>query len=278
MKFFLLLFFSVITYVNGFSQGFKTSTEIGFFGGGSYYIGDLNPTKHFIYSKLAYGGIFRYNLSTRHSLRLNVTYGNIYGQDSKSSIDYQVNRNLSFKSSVLEIAFGVEIDIFKYRINDMKYPISPYFFYQFAYTRINPKTELDGRDYALQPLGTEGQGSGLPNTKKNRYKLNQFTVPLGVGLKFNLKKRLAVSIEYGIRKTFTDYLDDVSGDYVDVDQITAFNGPLAAQLSDRSLTVNGSNAGLNRGNSNTKDWYSFYGVMITFMPFKTNICEMRGWR
>lgn len=259
------------------AQGFKTSAEVGFFGGGSYYIGELNPNRHFIYSKLAYGGIFRYNLSTRHSLRFNVTYGNIYGQDSRSSDQFQLERNLSFKSKLLEFAFGIELDLFKYRINDMKYPISPYFFYQFAYARINPIAEVDGVEYALQPLGTEGQGTGLPGTKRTQYRLNQFTVPLGIGLKFNLRKRIAVSIEYGIRKTFTDYIDDVSGDYVDVDQIAAFNGPLAAQLSDRSLS-GGNNAGLNRGNSNNKDWYAFYGIMLTFKPFKKNICDMRGWR
>lgn len=277
MRVFIAAIFCAIFSLTASSQGFKTSAEVGFFGGGSYYIGDLNPSKHFVYSKLAYGGIFRYNLSTRHSLRFNITYGNIYGEDSKSNDPYKVDRNLSFKTQVLEFAFGVELDLFRYRINDMKYPISPYFFYQFAYTRINPKAELNGIDYALQPLATEGQGSGVSGTKNNRYKLNQFTVPLGVGLKFNLRKRVAISIEYGIRKTFTDYVDDVSGDYLDSDVITALNGPLAAEFSDRSLSE-GSKAGLNRGTSLNKDWYSFYGIMLTFKPFKKNVCDMRGWR
>jgi hypothetical protein len=277
MRVLLIALFCATLSSTGFSQGFKTSAEAGFFGGGSYYIGDINPGKHFIYSKLAYGGIFRYNLSTRHSLRFNVTYGNVYGQDEKSADPRHIDRNLSFKTQVLEFAFGFEIDLFKYRINDMKYPISPYFFYQFAYTRINPKAEFNGIDYALQPLATEGQGSGLPGTKTNRYKLNQFTVPLGIGLKFNLRKRVAISIEYGIRKTFTDYIDDVSGNYLDVDAATGLNGPLSAQLSDRSLSP-GSKAGLNRGTSLSKDWYSFYGVMLTFKPFKKDICDMRGWR
>lgn len=274
----LLIALLCITFNStGFSQGFKTSAEVGFFGGGSYYIGDLNPDKHFIDSKLAYGAIFRYNLSTRHSLRFNVTYGNIYGQDSDNPDPRHVDRNLSFKSEVLEFAVGFELNLFKYRINDMKYPISPYFFYQFAYTRINPKTELDGVEYSLQPLATEGQGSSLPGTENNRYSLNQFTVPLGIGLKFNLRSRVAMSIEYGIRKTFTDYIDDVSGNYLDIDEATGLNGPLSAELSDRSLS-SGSKAGLNRGTSLNKDWYSFYGIMLTFKPFKKDICDMRGWR
>lgn len=263
---------------SGLAQGFKTCTEVGFFGGGSYYVGDLNPSKHFAYSKPAFGLIFRYNLSMRHSLRFTANYGNVYGDDAQSNNPFQINRNLSFKSRILELAFGIELDLFKYRINDMKYPISPYFFYQIAYMRMNPKTVYNGFEYALQPLGTEGQGTGLPGTKRNTYNLNQITIPLGIGLKFNLRKRVAMSIEYGIRKTFTDYLDDVSRNYVDVDVLAAYNGPLAAELSDRSLGANVSNAGLNRGTSLTKDWYAFYGIMLTFKPFKRDICDMRGWR
>jgi hypothetical protein len=258
------------------AQGFKTAAEMGFFGGGSYYLGDLNRSRHFVDSKLAGGLIFRYNLSTRHSLRFTANYGNVFAFDSNSRSEQQQNRNLSFKSRIMELAVGFEVDILKYRINDMKYPFTPYFFYQVAYMRMNPKTEINGNEVALQPLGTEGQGTGLPGTKSRNYSLNQLTVPLGVGFKFNIRKRVAISIEYGIRKTFTDFLDDVSGNYVDPDLLAASNGPLAADLADRSTNGAGG-AGLNRGNPGNKDWYTFYGVMLTFKPFKRDICDMRGW-
>ncbi len=276
MRFLLIVFLSLSTSFVSFSQGFKTAAEFGFFGGGSYYIGDLNPAKHFVYSKPAFGAIFRYNLTTRYSLRFTATYGNVYGSDAASDDPFMVQRNLSFKSDILELAFGVELDLFKYRINDMKYPITPYFFYEIAYFKMNPTGEMNGEDFSLQALGTEGQGTSLND--KNPYKLNQLSVPLGIGLKFNLRARLAVSFEYGIRKTFTDYLDDVSGSYVDPDLLAAYNGSLAAEFSDRSINDNGlSNVGFNRGNSSNKDWYVFYGMMITFKPFKENICDMRGW-
>jgi hypothetical protein len=275
VRFLVIVFLSLSTSIS-FSQGFKTAAEFGFFGGGSYYIGDLNPSKHFVYSKPAFGAIFRYNLTTRYSLRFTATYGNVYGNDADADDPFMVQRNLSFTSDILELAFGVELDLFKYRINDMKYPITPYFFYEIAYFKMNPTGEMNGEDYSLQALGTEGQGTSLSD--KNPYKLNQLSVPLGIGLKFNLRARLAVSFEYGIRKTFTDYLDDVSGRYVDPDLLAAYNGSLAADFSDRSINDNGlSNVGFNRGNSSNKDWYVFYGMMITFKPFKENICDMRGW-
>ncbi|WP_051568246.1 type IX secretion system protein PorG [Crocinitomix catalasitica] len=275
MRFFLLCCLLISQF--SFSQGFKTAFEFGFFGGGTYYIGDLNPSTHFKYSKPAVGMIFRYNLTTRYSMRLTANMGDLYAADAYSDDPYAQQRNLDFKSRLYEIAFGMEFDFFKYRINDMEYPITPYFFYQFAYARINPMTNFNGVDYELQPLGTEGQGSALSDNKK-LYNLNQFTIPLGIGLKFNLRSRIAMSFEYSVRKTFTDYIDDVSGSYVNGAQLSQLNGPLAADLADRSLSDSPRNSGTNRGTVVGKDWYFFYGVMITFKPFKKNICDMRGWR
>ncbi len=128
-----------------------------------------------------------------------------------------------------------------------------------------------GDEIILQELGTEGQGTIL--SSKKQYKLNQFAIPLGIGIKFNLKKRLAISLEYGIRKTFTDYLDDVSGKYVSPVALAELRGPLAAQLADPSLNQQSYHTeGLNRGNANTKDWYAMYGIMITFKPWKESKC------
>lgn len=277
MRYIVFLLLVGIMPLNSQAQRFKGQVEVGFMGGGSYYIGDLNPTTHFIHAKPAFGGIVRYNMSRRWSFRFTGIYGSVHAQDSKSEDLFQQNRNLSFSSDILELAFGVEIDLFKYAINDMKNPISPYFFYQVAYFRMNPQGDYLGSPIDLQPLGTEGQGSSL--STKNNYSLNQMSVPLGIGLKFNLAPRVAMSFEYGVRWTFTDFLDDVSGNYVDSDLLRALNGPLAAEFADPSLGgVGTSPAGTNRGNAVTRDWYMIFGAMITFKPFKQDICDMRGWR
>ena len=259
------------------TQSFKAAFEFGIMGGGSYYIGDLNQKKHFVYSKPAGGLIVRYNLSTRHSMRFTASYAQVHGQDSDSDVTYQQNRNLSFSSSIIELAMGFELDLIKYRINDMKYPISPYFFYEIAFFRMNPVVKNEfGDEIALQELGTEGQGTFL--TDKKQYSLNQISIPLGIGIKFNLKDRIAMSFEYGIRKTFTDYIDDVSGKYVNPIQLAELKGPLAAELADPSLNNQShTTLGLNRGNSNTKDWYIMYGAMITFKPWRKDICRMQGF-
>jgi Domain of unknown function (DUF6089) len=267
----IVLILALIVVGNAFSQSktFRARFEMGVMGGGSYYIGDLSNGKHFVRSKPAFGAIVRYNLSNRASLRFTGTYGRIWGEDSKSEDLVEMNRNLNFQSRIFELAAGVEVDIFRYRINDMKYPITPYFFYEVAYFRMNPKTSYQGNEVSLQTLGTEGQGTSL--SEKKKYSLNQFSIPLGIGVKMNIRERWAISLEYGVRKTFTDFMDDVSGNYVDTDLLRAENGPIAGDLSNPSLD-GADRTGFNRGTSSTKDWYVFYGLMITVKPFKRNPC------
>ena len=88
----------------------------------------------------------------------------------------------------------------------------------------------------LQPLGTEGQFSDQ-YPEKEPYSLTQFTVPLGIGFKLSMGEKLSIIAEYGIRKTFTDYLDDVGGTYANPIHLLSDpnNGQIAASFSDRSL-------------------------------------------
>jgi hypothetical protein len=117
----------------------------------------------------------------------------------------------------------------------------------------------------LQPLGTEGQGLEGGATKK-KYKLTQVSIPFGVGAKANLSKNIGISFEWGMRKTFTDYLDDVSKRYYDPVALGAARGGTAAVMSDPSIGTDAafSNRGRQRGNATTKDWYSFAGIALTF--------------
>lgn len=274
LKYYMLFALLGSTFlINGQSNNLKKAFEIGVFGGGAYYIGDLNPSQHFVYSQPAVGGIIRYNLSKRHSFRLTGTYGQIGANDATSSDPWQVNRNLNFQSKLYEVAAGFEICLLPYAINDMKHRFTPYFFYELAWLKMNPTTSnSNGNEVLLADFGTEGQGTVL-NESKN-YSLNQISIPLGVGIKFNIVKRVAISLEYGVRMTFTDYLDDVSGNYANQTAITNLRGPLAASIADPSLNNASTIPSANRGNSNNKDWYSFYGAMLTIKPWKYNVCSM----
>lgn len=249
-------------------QNHRSRSELGFLLGGSYYIGDLNQFRHFYNTQLAAGIVYRYNVHSRLSIRGNFNYGNVKASDADAKRDIFVNRNLSFESSIFELAGGVEFNYFPFQLGHDRYKGTAYLLAEIGLFRMNPKTEYNGEMIELQPLGTEGQGSSL--STKGTYSLTQLTIPLGIGCKLSLGKKASINFEFGIRKTFTDYLDDVgSNSYVDATALAAENGPLAASLSNRSL--DGSRFG-KRGTSFTSDWYTFFGAMLTFRLGKPNIC------
>ena len=95
-----------------------------------------------------------------------------------------------------------------------------------------------------------------------------FSVPFGAGVKTNLWAIFGLSIEWGVRKTWTDYIDDISGNYVDPGLLADLNGELAAILSDRSIqqeipnAAGNNNSGLQRGDSGRKDYYFFSMISL----------------
>ena len=268
MKRVLTILFILPFLVCAQQSNFRSKSELGFMIGGSYYIGDLNQYKHFYNTQLAGGLVYRYNVHSRLSIRGNFNYGKVKASDADSKLNIMQNRNLNFESKIFELAGGVEFNYFPFRIGNDRYKGTAYVLAEIGLFHMNPTTDFNGDVTELQPLGTEGQGSSLSN-KKN-YNLTQISIPLGVGCKFSLGKKAALTLEYGYRKTFTDYLDDVGSDsYVDPVLLAAENGPISASLSNRSL--DGARFG-KRGTSNNSDWYAFFGAMFTFRLGKPSIC------
>ena len=256
--------------------------EFGFFSGTSYYIGDINRN-HFSQQDLSLGLVYKTDFpNDRISLRFHLMYNKLKANDNKSEVEEQLVRNLGFKNSVIEFGPIIEIDFFKFHPgqNNKKesYFGSPYFFGGINFMRMNPKANIDGVWTELQPLGTEGQGTILRNKNNEivkKYSRNQIIIPFGFGVKMNISHHLCLSVEYGMRKTYTDYIDDVSGLYPDLIELGNQAGELSAQLSNRSESfegINNSAYGLQRGNSSDKDWYAVTGIILTYEFFKDVIC------
>jgi hypothetical protein len=243
---------------------FLSQSEIGISLGQMYYIGDLNPFIPFYRSQWAFSLMYRYNLYTRMSLRFNFTQGSVeaYDQDAKNPL--RNNRNLNFQSNIKELAGGIEFyyaNFYFGRTNGKKkIQGTCYLLAQTGVFYMNPTTTLNGETVELRPLGTEGQGTSL--SKRGTYSNFQLCLPLGVGAKAQIGKNITVNVDLAIRKTFTDYLDDVkSATYADPTVLNASNGEISAVLSNRSL--DGARFGY-RGNPTTKDWYVFAGAMVSF--------------
>lgn len=238
--------------------------ELGFFGGASYYIGDINPRGHFKDSHPA-GGIFiRFAKTYRYAFRFGLNYGEISGDDATSGEADQQERNLNFKSQIYEASGTAEFNFVEYRIGHDRYKFTMFVFAGFAAFYFNPKANVNGSYEALRAYHTEAQPKTYPKF--------QVSIPFGVGLKWNIGEKCGMGIEWGPRRTFTDYLDDIKGVY----PATSVESG-GVNLTDRSLNGSGSPGNM-RGNPSTRDWYFYYGVTLNIrLPSKT-FCPGRGVR
>lgn len=248
---------------------YKPNQEFGFLGGTGYYTGDLNPT-HFNNLRVAGGITYRKNFDRRFSFKSSALYTNVYADDANSSDPIKVNRNLHFKSDIIELSGQVEFNFLPYETGNSLYSWSPFIFTGVSIFNYNPKAEAsDGQWYTLQELGTEGQGT-TSFQNRSKYSLTQLSVPFGGGVKIGVSDNFNIILEYGLRKTFTDYIDDVSTTYAGIP--SEFTN-IAIELADRS--IDGPQAsGIARGDETTKDWYSFSGITLSFkLQGKTKGCD-----
>ncbi len=251
--------------------GLLARSELILCGGGMSYLGDLNDQSAFGEVQTAAGFGLRCRLDNRWSVRLQGSYGTI-----SSMTDCIERRNLSFRSRLSEGALMAEFDFRPYGPGATESQWTPYLFGGLAVFHFNPETQytdISGNVLwtYLQPLHTEGQGTtAYPD--RHPYPLMQVAMPFGVGLRCRLGKNFTLTAEYGFRKTWTDYLDDVSTTYVGADllQSEVQEGNLAAQLADRSPEANA--VGIKRGDDSLDDWYSYFNLSVGF-----NLDMLFGW-
>ena len=203
--------------------------ELGVSAGMSTYAGDLAPDKPTEYLQLlhpAAGAFLRLNVAPPVSFRLGFNVAKVSADDALNEV--HAGRQLSFESNITEVYLTGEWNIFNWYPGSGNLRISPYAFAGVNVFHFNPRTLHEDQWIDLQPLGTEGQGLEGYDEK---YRLTQYGVPIGFGLKFTINERWTIGGEIGARKLFTDYLDDVSSTVVVYDDVYNGNGPLAARLS-----------------------------------------------
>jgi Outer membrane protein beta-barrel domain len=249
--------------------------------GATNYKGDLDDNFALKFTKPGLGFIGGYKFHPHMSARLMLAQGWMKASDAKAARDIpRLRRNLSFRSPITEASLTF---IYEFFANDRKFmyrpQYSPYIFGGVAVFAFNPQGKLGNEWYDLQPLGTEGQfmanchqGQTYLNVTGDcpqPYKLVQLSIPFGLGIRYKLTDKIDLNAELGLRKTFTDYIDDVSGYYVNVDQLRAEQGETAAVLSDRidrSIYPQGGEFwnGI-RGDKSQSDWYVLSMVSATYI-------------
>jgi hypothetical protein len=249
-----------------FSFGAGISNFLGELGGanqiGTNYFKDLEWSM----SRLALSVGLRYKLSNYFALNSHFTYGRVAGDDKLTEEPFRNYRNLSFFSDIYEFnvnfeaAFQQEQVGHRYRIKKVRgargYEIYTYGFIGLGVFHMNPKADYNGSVYSLQPLGTEGQGLIASRPK---YSLVQFCIPVGLGFKYTIDRQFGVGLEIGIRKLFTDYVDDVSTTYFDFNSYPGQYDPITPVLADRSDGSKPENTapGAQRGDNREFDTYMF---------------------
>jgi hypothetical protein len=240
--------------------------HIGAVGGLAAYNGDLVDR---IYPKKVTNGFIgltvNYEWKDQVMFRGGFNYAIVGGADRFSADPDLVKRNLSFETSITE--FSLVAEYYLHNLYERTY--SPYVFGGLALYHFNPYA-FNGTDdkIFLKTLSTEGQGlPGYPDRKP--YGLTQFAIPFGGGVKFAINENFRIGVELGIRKIFTDYLDDVSTQYADPADLLAAKGQLAVDMSYRGDEVVGGDPvyptkGAIRGGDKHKDMYYFTGIHLTY--------------
>lgn len=229
--------------------------------GASGYKGDLQPnTLSYLQAKPVGAIGFDYEITDRLFAKLEYAVARVNGDDKYNPRNRA--RNLSFKSDIYEISLMAEYNLFDL----YDYQVSPFFFTGIAYFKFSPYIDYSngGRAY-LREFSTEGQGFYQGRTL---YNVAEWSIPYGFGLQWAITKNIRMAASVGVRKTNTDYLDDVSTTYIDQAILLQNKSQSAVNLAYRgNLLPYGApypTDGTARGNPNDDDIYYFTGVSFRF--------------
>ena len=270
---------------NYFEGGFTVGPMVflgdlgGHVGKGTPFLKDYNMNA----TKLSYGVYLAAHPNELIGFRLSVNFGKVDGDDNYivSHGGYEearLNRNLNFKSDISEANFMLELYptvLFEDQPTEVTGRLRPYgvigvgiFHFNPMGSYIDPNTSQSTWVY-LQPLHTEGQGFPEYPDRKN-YSLTQMNIPMGVGIKYYISEKVNLSFEVLHRKTFTDYLDDVSTNFVDPSlfsaNLPAGDAQIAKAMANKSplqgIPGSAFNPGDKRGDPTQKDAYFTFGLKL----------------
>ena len=247
------------------------------------YFGDLAPVNKAASTDVSFtrpgfgllGGYkFHHSLAVTAELNWVRIFGDDFTSDPGSEADYpRYARNLSFRNDIKEFRIGLQIFLIpNYGGPNQRLPFNAYLSLGGAVFHHEPKGKVPDADYQtaldgsvavpqagewvkLRPLGTEGQNIGVVEP----YKSISFSIPVAVGAQMRIPNtELTAGLEFGLRYLFTDYIDDVSGDYVD---LGSFDDDLARIMSDRSaepVAVNGGVRNLDGANIHNFNSHGYF--------------------
>lgn len=255
---------------SSYQVGLGSSSLLGDLGGangnGSHFIKDFDPESiRFSLSTSA-----DWVLSNHFEYRTSANFIYLSANDKYSEEVYRKRRNLSVNTTIFEIVPTVKFNFLTAKHSNKRFTKSDF---SQIYTTIgagliyfNPMAEYNGTSYNLKKLSTEGQGlSGGPKP----YSRFSIIIPFTLGFSKDINQSASIFCEFTARKSFTDYLDDVSTVYYDNLTLNFFYGKESAELADRHTTGQIVSHGQKRGNSTQNDTYFtlVFGYRIILTTF-----------
>ena len=238
---------------------------------GSDFIYDLEPTL----TKHSFSLAYRYFIKKNIAIRTSIFYAQVSGDDKLTNDIYRKDRNLNFKSPIVELSLVGEYHLIRevsgsrYKIKGTRskksYAVSMYLFAGLGAFYFDPRTMSGTR---LKPLHTEGQG--LADGPKNYSSVN-LAVPGGLGFRYSINTKWRLSLQGGYRFTTTDYLDDVSGTYYNENDLISAYGQASAEAANPSINPDTfSYPGAQRGDPSDRDGYMFAQLQLNYKLVKKN--------
>lgn len=212
---------------------------------------------------------FRFHPFWATSSTINI--GMVRGNDAHTNEIIRNSRNLHFRSMIYEFQQRIECIIIANEKFGARYNISGhskrmknrneqvYLFTGVGVSYFNPKAQYNGSWVALRPLSTEGQGLDGGPSKTAPVTA---TIPFGIGIRGGIGRMWRIGVEATYVKTFSDYIDDVHGEYYDPAILAAQVGADAAYLSNPAkANTNWFAPGQQRGDEQM-DAYFYLNVVV----------------
>jgi hypothetical protein len=184
MSRFLLVLFSVLSFTVGKAQ----INELGLVLGGSNYIGDVGRTDYIHPSEGAFGIIYKWNRSPRHSWRISYIHYKITADDDESEVPARALRDFDFENTIDEFSLGMEFNFFDFNLHELDRQFTPYIYTGLSY-------------FIYDELYQTADGY------EKDFRDSELAIPMVVGLKSSITPSLVLGFEIGARYTFTDNLD-----------------------------------------------------------------------
>ncbi|MCX8490299.1 MAG: DUF6089 family protein, partial [Cyclobacteriaceae bacterium] len=211
--------------------------------------GDLSPTTSSFSTDISFTSpsfgfsLFR-RFGPRYTLQVQYLYASLQGSDKESAeardLDngiFRNRRNLSFRNRLHELSTVAYFDLFDNQATYIsRVGWTPYVYIGLAAFYHNPQAKAPANNLSGQPLAEADQWVDLQplKTEGNSYSLIQFAVPFGAGLRFRINEVFDLWADIGLRYTFTDYLDDVSGNFVDLNTLSELGQAMAYRTNELS--------------------------------------------